>query len=203
VVGAALAIVDREGAGGLTIRRLAADLGVTPMAVYWHVRDKAELLDLVGEAVLDSVRVPPSTGDWRADLRAIHRAMLDAVVRHPDTADLMIGRARYGPSGIALFERILETLLGAGFTPRAAFDAYQSLYLFLLGWIATAGRSPAFREAQVQGVAFLRGLDPELLPAVAMVAPVIGTRPPDEAFEIGLDVVIEGVAARLLGSGPG
>lgn len=198
IVEAALRIVDGEGASALSIRRLAVDLGVTPMAVYWHVRDKAELLDLVGEAVIETMVLPPPVDDWREDLRAVHRAMLEGVLRHPETMDLMIGRARYGAAGIAMFERVLGTLARAGLPPAVAFDAYQSLYLFLLGFTATARRSDEFREAQRAGVGYLRSLDPVDFPAIAAVAPVIGQRSPAEAFEIGLDVVIEGIAARLV-----
>lgn len=197
IVEAALRVVDAEGTDALSIRRLATELGTAPMSVYWHVQDKAELLDLVGEAVLETVEVPPAGGDWREQLRAVHRAMLDAVARHPNTPDLMIGRARYGRAGIALFERLLAILLEAGLSPAAAFDAYQSLYLFLLGYIATTSRTPAFVEAQRQGVGYLRSLDPAVFPSIGVVAPVIGARSPADQFEIGLDVVIEGIAARL------
>jgi AcrR family transcriptional regulator len=201
IVEAALAIVDRDGVEGLSIRRLAADLGASPMAVYWHVRDKAELLDLVGERVLEQIRIPDPAGDWREQLRDVHHAMLEAVVRHPNTADLMIGRARYGRAGITLFERLLSILIGAGLDPASAFDAYQSLYLFLLGYIATASRTPAFIEAQRQGVDYLRSLDATTFPSIAAAAPHIGSRVPREQFKLGLDVVIEGIAARLLPPG--
>ncbi len=199
IIGAALGIVDAEGVDGLSIRRLAAELGTAPMSVYWHLRDKSELLDLIGEAVLESIEIPPAEGDWREQLRAVHRAMLDAVLRHPNTAELMTGRARYGRAGIALFERLLSILLGTGLKPKDAFDAYQSLYLFLLGYIATASRTPAFVEAQRQGILYLRSLDPAMLPAVGAVAPVVGERVPTEQFEVGLGIVIEGIAARLIG----
>ncbi len=126
--------------------------------------------------------------------------MLDAVVRHPNTADLMIGRARYGTAGITLFERLLSILLEAGLSPAAAFDAYQSLYLFLLGYIATTSRTPAFVEAQREGVLYLRSLDPEAFPSIGVVAPFVGARVPTEQFETGLDVVIEGIATRLVGT---
>ena len=198
IVAAGLRIVDAEGVDALSVRRLASELGVAPMSVYWHVRDKAHLFDLIGEAVLESMAMPPAEGDWRDQVRAIHRAMLAAVLAHPNTADLMIGRARYGPAGITMFEQLLSALLEAGLTPEAAFDAYQSLYVFVLGFIATANRTPAFRETQRQGVLYLRSLDAGRFPSIARVAPVIGSRTPIEQFEVGLDVVIEGIAARLV-----
>jgi len=199
VVDAALRLVDDEGIDALSLRRLAVLLGVTPMALYWHVRDKAELLDLVGERLFDAIEVPPPVGDWRAQLREVHRAMLVPLLEHPNAVDLMIGRARFGPAGIALFERILAILRGAGLGPAEAFDAYQSLYLFQLGFSATARRSPAFRAVQAEGAAYLRSLDPAAFPAIAAVAPVIGRRSLEEQYALGLEVVLEGIAGTLVG----
>lgn len=197
IVAAALRIVDEQGPAALTLRRLADDLGVTPMSLYWHVSDKAELLELVGHAVLDQIDVPPERGDWRDQLRDVHRAMLAVFLRHPNTTDLLVGRARYGAGGLALFERILTILRGAGLSPEAAFDAYQSLYLFTLGFMTTSTRSPEFREVQHQGVLYMRSLPEDRFPSIREVAPVIGRRTVDEQFDIGLDVVIAGLAERL------
>jgi AcrR family transcriptional regulator len=200
IVAQALRIIDAEGIGALSLRRLADDLDVTPMALYWHVADKAELVELVGHAVLAEIAVPERSGDWKAQLRDLHRAMVDVFLAHRNTADILIGRARYGAGGLAVFERILTILLDAGFTPEAAFDAYQSLYLFTLGFIATSSRSPEFIEAQRQGVMYMASLPRERFPAIRAVTPAIGRRPLEVQFDLGLDVVIEGVAARLAGS---
>lgn len=197
IVVAALRIVDAEGVEALSLRRLAETVGVTAMSLYWHVRDKAELLELVGQAVLAEVEIPPIRGDWRDQLRDVHRALLAGVLRHPNTVDVLIGRARYGAGGLALFERILGSLLAAGFTPEAAFDAYQSLYLFTLGFMATSSRSPEFREVQRQGVMYMLSLPADQFPSIRAVAPVIGRRPLEAQFEMGLDILIAGIAARV------
>jgi len=198
IVETALRIVDAEGIERLTFRRLADDLGVTPMSIYWHVADKAELLELVGHAVLAEIVLPPREGDWREQLRDVHRAMFAALLRHPNTSDILIGRARFGPAGLALFERILSILPDAGCTPAAAFDAYLSTYLFSLGFMATSSRTPEFVEIQHQGLLYMLSLPEARFPSVRAVAPSIGRRSRDEQFEIGLEVVIEGIAASLV-----
>lgn len=190
-------IVDDVGADAFSLRRLAEALGVTPMSIYWHVRDRSELLELVGQAVLLEIEIPPARGDWREQLRDVHRAMLAGFLRHPNVAEILIGRARYGAGGLALFERILAILLGAGFSPAAAFDAYQSLYLFTLGTMATSSRSPEFIAIQREGVQYMGTLPIDRFPAIREVVPVIGRRSLQEQFEIGLDVQVEGIAARL------
>jgi AcrR family transcriptional regulator len=197
IVAAGLRIVDEDGIEAFSLRRLADSLGVSPMSIYWHVADKAELLRLIGEAVLDEVEMPEAKGDWRGQLRDVHRSLLWTVIQHPNTTNIVIGQARFGAAGITLFERILSILLRAGFSPEAAFDAYQSLYLFTLGFSAVAGRSAEFREVQRQGLVYMLGLPEDRFPSIRTVAPVIGRRSLEEQFEIGLDVVIEGIGARL------
>jgi hypothetical protein len=167
------------------------------MALYWHVADKAELLELVGHRILDEIVLPERAGSWTDQLRVVHRAMFATFLRHRNAAEVLAGRARYGPAGLAAFERILAILLDAGFTPEAAFDAYQSLYLFTLGFLATSTRTPEFVAAQRQGAAYMLTLSAGRFPSIRAVTPVIGRRPPDEQLEIGLDVVIAGIAARL------
>jgi AcrR family transcriptional regulator len=197
IVAAALAIVDADGVAALSLRRLADDLGVTPMSLYWHVADKAELLELVGNAILAEIEVPPAAGSWEQQLRDVHRAMFDVLLRHRNAADVVAGRARFGPAGLAVFERILEILLDAGFDEVAAFDAYLALYQFFLGFVTSANRDPAFVEGQRQGWAYMLTLPEDRFPGIRSVTPVIGRRPPEEVLELGLDIVIAGIAARL------
>ena len=90
---AGLRIVDEEGADALLLRRLAEELGVAPMSIYWHVKDKAELLEVIGHQVFAEIEIPIARGDWRDQLRDVHRAMLAGVLRHPNTTDILIGRA--------------------------------------------------------------------------------------------------------------
>lgn len=198
IVVAALRILDNQGVEALSLRRLADALGVTPMSIYWHVRDKAELFELVGQAVLAEVELPPTSGDWRQELRDLHRAMLVVLLKHPNALEVLIGRARYGAAGVTMFERLLSILLRAGLSPDEAFVAYMVLYEYLLGFAAVANRAPEFREMQQQGVAYLLSLPAERFPSIAAVAPTIGRHPLEEQFEIGLEALIEGIAKRLL-----
>lgn len=198
IVSAALGIVDDEGIEALSLRRLAQALRVTPMSIYWHVRDKAELLELVGLAVLAEIEIPPARGGWREQVRDLHQAMLIGLLRHPNALDVLIGRARYGAAGVTMFERLLSILLGAGLPPEAAFDAYMALYEYMLGFAAVANRTPGFREMQQQGVLYLRSLPAERFPSIARVASAIGRHSLEEQFEIGLAVMIEGIAETLI-----
>ena len=113
-------IADAEGLEAVTIRRLATELGVTPMALYWHFRTKEELLAGLGDRVLDSVRVPDATGDWAADLRTALVALVTAMRPHPQLAELVAERMLQHPHGLDLTEIALRTLADAGFAPGPA-----------------------------------------------------------------------------------
>src|SRR3978361_858575 len=124
----ALAIADAEGIEAVTIRRLATELGVTPMALYWHFRTKEDLLAGLGERVLDAVELPGTTGDWTADIRAALVALVTRVRPHPQVAHLVADRVMAHPKGLALTETALRTLSEAGFSDEpASYLAMQAL----------------------------------------------------------------------------
>src|SRR5580658_9658525 len=90
VVDRGLAVADAEGLDGLTIRRLAADLGVTPMALYWHFRSKEELLGGVADQIWSEIGtdVDPSA-DWVDQLRALLESLVHVLRTHPSAAQLL------------------------------------------------------------------------------------------------------------------
>src|SRR5919199_6327039 len=83
VVEGALALADAEGLDAVTIRRLANELGVTPMALYWHFKTKDDLLAGLADRVLDALALPEETGDWARDLRGLMEALVGALRPHP------------------------------------------------------------------------------------------------------------------------
>lgn len=91
IVAGAVALADREGLDAVTIRRLAQDHGVTPMALYWHFREKDELLDGIAEHLFDQAELPDETDQpWPVRLRAVLEAFLGAIRQHPALAELTL-----------------------------------------------------------------------------------------------------------------
>src|SRR5919206_4716295 len=84
VLAAALAVADTEGLEAVSFRRLASDLGVTPMALYRYVDNKEALLDGIGDLVLSELELPePPTGGWRDQLRAAAWSFRAVLIAHP------------------------------------------------------------------------------------------------------------------------
>src|SRR5262249_41885624 len=110
------------GPDAVTIRRIAQEFGVTPMALYWHVANKDELLAAMGDALLADVVPPPAIGSWSVQLRGVVEALIEALSKHPAAAELVFPRILVTEPGLQLTEFTLALLEDAGFAPEQAAD---------------------------------------------------------------------------------
>ncbi|MFD7322244.1 TetR/AcrR family transcriptional regulator [Streptomyces sp. NPDC059875] len=150
VLAAAVALVDQEGLAALTMRRLATDLGVEPMAIYRYTAGKEALLDGLVEAffaeVNDRLRTsveesagPADVSAWRVELRRIARAFAAVVHAHPEllpvvaTRPLSVPVARRPAPMLQLTEHILSVLARAGFDDTTALTIYRAFAAWNLG----------------------------------------------------------------------
>lgn len=136
VVTGAVELADAHGLDALTMRSLAADLGVRPMSLYRHVADKGELLDAMVEHLYAAmVRPDPAAPDWRDQLRRRSASVRSTLVAHPWALGLL--ESRTGPDRPSTFEHaeaVLATLLHAGFPPRLAARAFVALDSVVYGF---------------------------------------------------------------------
>ena len=123
----ALRLGDAEGLEAVTVRRLAQELGVTPMALYWHFKNKDELLLGIVDHALTDVRADRDAGDsWQRQLRAMVEALVAVMRAHPSLPDLLHGVDK---SQAASFSRSTDDALTL--LARAGFDAQEGY------WVAT------------------------------------------------------------------
>ena len=136
IVAAALDLLDEAGLDGLTLRQLAGRLGIRAPTLYWHVRDKRELLDLLAAVILDEAlaawREPQPGQPWWEWLGARARVMRAALLAHRDSARIVAGN-RPPESSLPGIERQLQALGGAGFTPRDGLLALLALNAYVIG----------------------------------------------------------------------
>lgn len=162
VVDAALRLADEEGLETLSLRQLAKALGVTPMAIYRHVRDKSHLLDLMAERLLEQVNLGSGGSTaWQDRLRGLLGSYLTVVDQHP-SAPLLLSRPFASPASLRASEAVLEILHEAGFDSGQAIRLFQSISGMLLGpaihrsfWAAAARQRPndaARQQASIEGV---------------------------------------------------
>ena len=141
ILAAALKIIDRDGADGLSMRRLARALDRDPMILYRHAPNKAALLDGVAETVLAQLKVDSADPDWAAQLRAVARDYRALALAHPHVVPLLVARPMATPLALRPLgtlrplEDILTLLTRAGFSGPDALHIYRALFGFLHGHI--------------------------------------------------------------------
>jgi AcrR family transcriptional regulator len=118
VVRAGLALADRDGLEAVTMQAVAASLGVTPMALYRHVDNKAGLLDGLVELLLDEIAAPPESLSWRDQLEWLARSLRSTAQRHPEVFPLLLQRPAVTPKALVARDTV-HRLLDAGGIPAA------------------------------------------------------------------------------------
>jgi AcrR family transcriptional regulator len=208
VVDAAIALADADGLDALTLRKLAVSLGVTPMALYWHVADKDALLDALGDRLFASIVLPDVGDDWFEDLCAVAQAMVEALRRHPAIAPLAVTTVMTSEAGIQVAERVLGRLCDARFSDRDAANlgAYllQALVVLVTALPGGTPQSEADALRMRDKQARLFELPADRYPVVTRLLPVlIECDDPDVFLANGIDVVtlgIQGLAQRAAGT---
>lgn len=203
VVESALAVAETDGLEAVTIRRLATDLGVTPMALYWHFRNKDELLDGMAAGLVGQVdpAVDPSA-TWQQQLRALLEAVLDALRARPAAAALVSTRTVSSEDGLRLTESLLDVLRRGGFTPaeatQVARHALGSVVNLVVGepGVVVRRESGDPAEARQRARELLDRLPSERYPRLVEAAtPLSEGTPPDTYFAFGLDLLMAGIGA--------
>jgi len=193
VLATALELIDDEGMEALTIRRLAAELSIGVTTVYGYVRTKEEILDGVTSLALEAVRLDPARQpQWPNAIRAYLHALYSALRAHPGATQVIASGRTPGAPFDDFREAGISALEAAGFPKRDAVTSLSALYSYVVGFAATAG-DPAGR--QTQDLARVKSLPSERYPALIDAAAEFSSRFSNEAFEFGLDRLLEGLLA--------
>jgi AcrR family transcriptional regulator len=201
VVAEALTIIGADGVDALSMRVLAARLGVVPGALYRHVRSKGQLCDLVVDGVLAEVDCQADHAlAWAEQVKVLARRLRAVLEGHPGIAGLLKTRDPLGPHSLALAEAFLAPLQQAGLPERQTALAFSLIYDYTLGF-ALSDRTTV-NEQRVQDAAtrrqlhaFLRSLPADRFPALAALGEHIWTDNRDERFAASLDTLLGGLEA--------
>jgi AcrR family transcriptional regulator len=185
ILDAAIALLDREGMAGLSMRRLGAALGVEAMSLYHHIPNKDALLDGIHERVLLSLDPPAHARSWQAFARHQAHALHRALVAHPHAIPLFATRPAATPAAVARLDRYLEVLLRAGFKPLDALSVVQLVSQLVVG------------HAMWSLAADTMTLEAAVPPHVREVERALVDWDPDRELALGIDALIHGFE-RLL-----
>src|SRR5215470_12146787 len=208
VVDGALALADANGLDGLTIRRLAQDLGVTPMALYWHFRSKEELLAGLADQVWAEMNMKVDPAEpWSRQLQGLLESLVRVLRVHPCASQLLLETEKQSEAFLQATEVTLEVLRSAGFDPRHASEVARSaLWTGIMLVMSEPGVHPgksAEERAEYQRHILVRlsTLPPDRYPRVVESAvPLATCDDPEFHYSFGVELFIAGVqaiAARL------
>jgi AcrR family transcriptional regulator len=202
IVDAALAVLDREGVDGLSMRKVGEALGTGAASLYWHVRNKEELLQLVFERVSDSLPLPvPDPYRWQEQLKDLARRMRRLMVEHRDFARISLGRVPVGPAMARASEWAFSLLTPVGIPDQVIgyLADLLPLYVGAYGYEQSLGMvSPTGEDASPeQIVAIIRdyvlSLPEERFPHTRRAVDALLGGDRDERFEFGLDLMVRGI----------
>jgi AcrR family transcriptional regulator len=198
---AALRIVDAEGLDGLSMRRLADELGTGPASLYAHVSGKQELLQLLIDRVAGEFELPePDAERWQEQVKDLARQMRAVLTAHRDLAGASLANIPTGPNAMRAIDGLLAILRAGRLPPQVAAYAADLLPQFVTidayeGSLfeRRMEREPEYFEDLRQ---YFASLPAERFPNVAaLVDELMHGDEGDERFEFGLDVIVRGLAS--------
>lgn len=205
LVRSAVALLDAEGLDRVSMRRVAADLGVTVGALYWYVATKDELLELVLDDVLGEAHAPESPGHWRPALAAHAARLRQVLLRHPWAVPLMSRLPNIGPNAVGLSDAALGVAARAGFPdpPSVIAALHDQVVGAVLAQLGLRHARSVMGGDERLGAYLVSMAQRHPAAAAAMEAGAgdddLDDRPthPDRRFLFSLDCLLDGLAARL------
>jgi AcrR family transcriptional regulator len=201
VLRAAIQLADECGIDALTMRELGRKLDVEGASLYNHVASKSDLLDGMTDLVAAEIEVPSDLPDWREAMRRRAISARDVFTRHPWASPLIDSREHSGPAQLAYADRVLGTLLAAGFSPRAAANAFLVLDTYIYGFQRQQSSLSLPEGVETFDVAeeLLATLPHDAYPSLLRIADDFAVNPHDEVavFNFGLDLILDGLQRVL------
>jgi AcrR family transcriptional regulator len=198
VLETAIRRADEGGLEALTMRSLADELEVAPMAPYRHVADKDDLVDAMVDVVFSEIGLPASGDDWRTAMRQRAVAVRDALLRHRWAIGLMESRRHPGPANLRHHDAVIGRLRAAGFSIEMAAHTYSLLDSYIYGFALTKLNLPfnGSAEAGEMAEAMLQPFPVNEYPNLAEILTEHVMKPGydyGDEFEYGLDVILDGL----------
>ncbi|WP_341242479.1 TetR/AcrR family transcriptional regulator C-terminal domain-containing protein [uncultured Nocardioides sp.] len=205
IVAAAVGVADAEGVAALSMRSVGKRLGVEAMSLYHHVANKEDLLDGMVDAVFAEFHAPEVGGAWREEMRARHHSARAVLKKHPWAVGMMDSRRNAGFETLRHHDAVLGCLREAGFSLALTGHAFAVLDAHLYGFLVQE-LSLAFdgeQDLAELGEQILTALPEGQLPYFREFTLEHALQPGydfGDEFEVGLELLLDGLAARLEGS---
>lgn len=214
IIRTAVELLDDEGLDGLNMRSLGKRLGTVATAVYWHVKNKDNLILLVGDRLWDEVELPDlDTVDWRTAATAMATSLHAMFSRHPWLVQAFGSHLFYGPGKARHDDHTLAVYETAGFVGTQADRAAATVFTFVLGNVLGVSATVSLTRRLSRDGADAEALFQDTMAKaseVAMQFPRLRARletpaavdyaiAPDQTFEFGLQALLDGLENQITG----
>jgi AcrR family transcriptional regulator len=193
ILDAAVALIERDGPGALSMRRLGSALGVEGMAIYHHFDSRDDLLRAIGDRLLEPLHKLELGGDWREACRRFATALRDVAVTQPATFQLLGLQPFDTPASLQPVERLLGVLVDQRFTPAQALAIYRATVSYARGYALAEATGFTVDAARPAGRRLLAGLSRAEFPILGGRAAEMKELDPDSAYRLGLDALLAGL----------
>ncbi len=206
-----LELIQAEGLDAVSIRRIAQELKIGPATIYVHFANKEELLELALDEVLGAVKIPEADpAQWNQQLAEVARSAYQELIRYGDLSRASLGRVSMGPNALRLAEGLVGIMVSGGAPVQLAAWAKDRLLLYVhadayeasqfLGHERSFGAEGVrtFLE-QVRG--YYAALPADAFPHLSQNPAAMVNGSCDDRFELGLELLLDGLAARIGRSG--
>jgi AcrR family transcriptional regulator len=206
VLHSALRLIDGQGLDGFTMRKLAQELGVDPMAVYNYVDDKGALLDGLVEVLWAELDLGRDDAGWEDALRSLARSIRALAHAHPQAYPLLVNRQVMPASALRACDVTLRRLERAGFERAGAAEALRTVWAYAIGYglIEISCLLPAASSQSGDAATPLERLrqilcriPPDVPPRLAEVACLVCDCDLERQFTRGLEVIITGLDPKI------
>jgi AcrR family transcriptional regulator len=203
IVDTAIRLLDRDGLDGVSMRRVAEELGTGPASLYAHVANKDELLDLVHDRVMGDLDVPVADPDhWQEQLRTVAMDSFKLYEKHRDLARVSLANVPTGPNALRIAEGMMAIMLAGRVPPKVAAFTVDRLALYIAAdsfegtlytkmWLESGLSKEEFMENHFGRVrSFFMSLPPDRFPLITKHVDDLMAGTSEERFEFGLDMFI-------------
>ncbi|TVZ79725.1 TetR/AcrR family transcriptional regulator [Streptomyces sp. BK340] len=214
VVEAAFTVLDRQGLDGLSMRQVAAELGVTVSALYAHVRSKDDLLELMYARLFDGFEMPePDPERWQEQVRDYARSGRRRLRSHRDMARISMAHVPFTAELLPHVEALLAVFRTAGLPDRIAAEAGDLISTYIDGFVLEEGMwqdradqhggdgsslaRPDWREMAEEMRNYFSALPEEDFPHLRALSGLMVSDSSDERFDIGVEIILRGLASYL------
>lgn len=200
ILDGAVTLIERQGPDALTMRRLGAALGVEAMAIYHHFDGRDDLVDAIGDRLLEPLHELELDIDWREACRRFATALRDVAVAQPATFRLLGLQPFDTPASLQPVERLVGVLVEAGFTPAEALGIYRATVSYARGYALAEATGFTVDATRPAGRRHLAGLSRADFPILGGRARELKELGPDAAFRLGLDALLAGLPDPVRGT---